>query len=79
MSFDWKLMLKEQQDDLARMERLDAAMNMDQNDLVNETNQFKKKSSHNKVPLYPCLYNGCAFIHSCSFLFVIYSISPADC
>jgi hypothetical protein len=36
MQFDWKLMLKEQQDDLARMERLDDAMNMDQHDLVSE-------------------------------------------
>lgn len=43
MSFDWKLMLKEQQDDLARMERLDAAMNMDQNDLDEDITSILKR------------------------------------
>jgi hypothetical protein len=46
MSFDWKLMLKEQQDDLARMERLDAAMNMDQSDLVPLTHSL----THSLIP-----------------------------
>ena len=37
-------MLKEQQDDLSRMERLDAAMNMDQNDLVSLCERVSKRT-----------------------------------